>query len=87
MARYITDPMETIIFVPLKEFDEDDCVSGKWATILSLLKKAWESGNTDIYAVQRVDPDREFVLTTSDGAAVCPYYQLPPLDKKQVLSF
>jgi uncharacterized protein YqgV (UPF0045/DUF77 family) len=88
MVHYITDPMETVIFVPLKDFDEDECVSGKWATILSLVKKAWETGETDIYAVVQttcgVEPNVEFVLTTLavPHQQLCPYVQLPPLDKK-----
>ena len=86
MVHYITDPMETVIFVPLKEFDEDECVSGKWATILSLVKKAWETGKTDIYAVVQttcaVELEVEFALTTLaiPHQQLCPYVQLPPLD-------
>ena len=79
MVRYITDPMETVIFVPSTEFDEDECVSGKWATILSLVKGAWEAGKTDIYAVVRLGPDSEFVLTTKEHGFCL---QLPPLDEK-----
>jgi hypothetical protein len=74
VVHYITDIMETIIFVPFTEFDDDDCVNGKWATILTLLKHAWERGHTDIYALKRLHPNHEFVLTND-------HYKLPPLDK------
>ena len=74
VVHYITDPMETIIFVPFTEFDDDDCVNGKWATILSLLKNAWEKGNNNVYALKRLQPNPEFVLTND-------HLKLPPLDK------
>ena len=74
VVHYITDPMETVIFVPLNELDADDCVNGKWATILSLLKYAWERGDTNIYALKRLQPDPEFILTND-------HLKLPPLDK------
>ena len=67
--------METIVFVPLSELDADDCVNGKWATILSLLKNAWERGINDIYALKRLHPNPEFVLTND-------HLKLPPLDNK-----
>ena len=74
VVHYITDPMETIIFVPSTEFGDDDCVNGRWATILSLLKYAWERGTKDIYALKRLHPGSEFVLTND-------HLKLPPLDK------
>ena len=74
IVHYITDPMETVIFVPLNELDADDCANGKWATILSLLKNAWERGITDIYALKRLEPDPEFVLSNEPSI-------LPPLDR------
>ena len=74
VVHYITDPMETVIFVPSTEFDEDDCVNGKWATILSLLKHAWEQGTKDIYANYRLYPEPEFVLGND-------HLKIPPLDK------
>ena len=74
VVHYITDPMETVIFVPLNQLDANDCVKGKWATILSLLKYAWERGDTNIYALKRLQPDPEFVLTNDR-------LKIPPLDR------
>ena len=74
VVHYIIDPMETAIFVPLTEYDDDESVNGKWATILSLLKNAWERGITDIYALKRLEPDPEFVLSNEP-------FKLPPLDR------
>ena len=74
VVHYILHPMETGIFTPLSEIDCDGCVSGKWASILCLLKQAWEAGDTDIYALKRMHPAPEFVLVNKD-------LQLPELDK------
>ena len=82
--------METIVFVPLSELDADDCVNGKWATILSLLKYAWERGDTNIYALKRLQPDPEFVLT-NDRLKIPPLDRITGMpinkDKKQLLIF
>ena len=61
-------------YVPTQE-EEGTGISGKWATILTLLKQAWENGDTDIYAVERLTPEREFTLTNK-------HVILPPLDKQ-----
>ena len=74
VIHYITDPMETAIFVPLSEFNDDDCVNGRWATILCLLKKSWEKiGDKNIYAFKRLEFDQDFVLANEP-------FKLPPLD-------
>ena len=90
VVHYITDPMETIVFVPLSELDADDCVNEKWATILSLLKYAWERGDTNIYALKRLQPDPEFVLT-NDRLKIPPLDRITGMpinkDKKQLLIF
>ena len=82
--------METVIFVPLSGLDADDCVNGKWATILSLLKYAWERGDTNIYALERLQPDPEFVLT-NDRLKIPPLDRITGMpinkDKKQLLIF
>ena len=62
-------------FVPLSEAIGDDEITGKWATILTLTQHAWKQGNTDIYAMKRLEPEPEFVLTNDK-------LKLPPLDKE-----
>ena len=52
VVHHVTDPMEIIMFVPFTEFDNDHCVNGKWATILSSLPNAWEIGHNNVYALQ-----------------------------------
>ena len=49
--------------MPTQEEYGNTGISGKWAKILTLLKQAWENGDTDIYAVERLTLEREFVLT------------------------
>ena len=78
VVHYITDYRETLEYVPINEEDGCTGISNKWATILSLLKTAWESGDTDIYAVERLKPEREFVLTND-------HFILPPLENKSGL--
>ena len=75
LVHYITHPMDTIVYVPVSEEIGDTEISGKWATILTLLKKGLENGQTDIYAVKRVSHEPEFVLTTSE-------FNLPPIEKE-----
>ena len=74
VVHYITDYRDTLESVPSRGEDGNIGISSKWATILSLLKNAWESGDTDIYAVERLSPEREFVLTND-------HFMLPPLEK------
>ena len=69
--------MEMLAYVPLSEIsgDKNRCkISGKWATILSTIKSAWERGDTNIYAMYRLHPEPEFVLSNSK-------VKMPPLDK------
>ena len=61
-------------YVPLSEITDDGNINGQWATILALLKNAWERGDTDIYAMKRLEPEPEFVLTNYSK-------KVPPLDK------
>ena len=75
VVHYITDYRDTLEYVPTQEEEGDTGISGKWATILTLLKQAWENGDTDIYAVERLTPEREFTLTNE-------HVILPPLDKQ-----
>ena len=72
-VHYITNEFETLAYVPFSEITEGH-INGKWATILVLLKNAWERGDTDIYAMKRLHPDPEFVLTNYSK-------KVPPLDK------
>ena len=74
LVHYITNAFETMAYVPLSEITNEDHINGKWATILTLLKTAWERGDTDIYAMKRLEPEPEFVLTNN-------YQKIPPLDK------
>ena len=46
----------------------------KWEIILSLLKYGWEKGDTSIYAMYRLEPKPEFILTNEK-------IKMPPLDK------
>ena len=63
VVHYITDYRDTLEYVPTKEEEGNTAISGKWATILALLKKAWENGDTDVYALERLTPEREFQIT------------------------
>ena len=75
VVHYITYYRDTLEYVPTKEEEGNTAISGKWATILALLKKAWENGDTDVYAVERLTPEREFILTNE-------HVILPPSDKQ-----
>jgi hypothetical protein len=75
VVHYITHKLDTMAFVPLSEAISDDEITGKWATILTLIQHAWKQGNTDIYAMKRLEPEPEFVLTNDN-------LKLPPLDKE-----
>jgi len=75
VVHYITDYRDTLEYVPTQEEKGGTGISGKWATILTLLKQSWENGDTDIYAVERLTPEREFTLTNENVI-------LPPLDKQ-----
>ena len=74
VVHYITDPMETLIFVPLSNITSDR-INQKWATILAILKTSWEKGNNDIYGHVRLHPEPEFILQNKS-------ISLPPLDEK-----
>ena len=69
LIQYITKETDTIAYVPLSEILGDK-MSGKWATILSVIKCAWERGDTDIYAMFRLQPDPEFILTNEKNASI-----------------
>ena len=73
LIQYITKESDTIAFVPLSEISNDK-MSGKWGMILTLIKGAWEHGDTDIYAMYRLEPEPEFILTNQK-------IKMPPLDK------
>jgi hypothetical protein len=74
VIHYITDEMETLEFVPMSNFvDGTGRITGKWATILAMLKQSWEGDSKNIYAQYRLDLEPEFVLRDLDIA-------LPPLD-------
>ena len=73
LIHYITKETDTIAYVPLSEILSDK-MSGKWATILSVMQCAWERGDTDIYAMKRLYPEPEFILTNKN-------IKMPPLDK------
>ena len=67
VAQYITHPLQTMAFVPYGDLtDNATKLNKKWAIQLALLKKAWERGNTDIYASKRLSPEPEFVLTNDN---------------------
>ena len=73
LIHYITKESDTIAYVPLSEIFGDK-MSGKWAAILSVIKCAWERGDTNIYAMLRLEPEPEFILTNKN-------IKMPPLDK------
>ena len=66
--------MEIVAYVPLSEISTDNSICKKWKIILSLLKYGWEKGDTNIYAMYRLKPEPEFVLSNSK-------VKTPPLDK------
>ena len=66
--------MEIIAYVPLSEISTDNSICKKWKIILSLLKYGWENGDTNIYAMYRLEPEPEFILTNEK-------IKMPPLDK------
>ena len=74
LVHYITNAFETMAYVPLSEITNDGNINSNWATILVLLKPAWERGDTDIYAMKRLYPEPEFVLTNHS-------HKIPPLNK------
>ena len=73
LIHYITKESDTIAYVPLSEILGDK-ISGKWATILSVIKCAWERGDTNIYCMKRLHPEPEFILCNDQ-------LKTPPLDK------
>ena len=62
VIHYITNPMETIAYVPRKDV-EGDFINDRWAVILAVLKKGWENGRKDIYAIKK---DNEISFTFSN---------------------
>ena len=75
VIHYITDPMDTLNFVPSSNI-KNDRINQKWGTILAVLKISWEKGNNDIYGHVRLHPEPEFILQNKNLA-------LPPLDDKK----
>ena len=72
VVHYITDPMDTLNFVPSSNI-RNDRINQKWGTILAVLKVSWEKGNKDIYGHVRLHPEREFILRNIN-------ISVPPLD-------
>jgi hypothetical protein len=73
VTHYVTDEMETLEFVPMSNMVDGARITGKWATMLSILKKSWENGTTNIYAQYRLEFEPEFVLRNM-------HIPIPPLD-------
>ena len=73
LIHYVTNDTDIMAYVPLSEISNNK-MSGKWAMILSVIKTAWEQGDTNIYAMYRLRPEPEFVLSNSK-------VKTPPLDK------
>ena len=72
VAQYITDPLQTMAYVPFEDLIENETkINRRWVIQLALLKRAWERGDTDIYAEIRLLPGPECVLTFVD-ANICP---------------
>ena len=71
VVHYITHWAEIVLYLPLNEIDCDGNMSKKWMVMLSLLKRAWEAKNTDIYAMKIMRTTTEFVLAIDS----------PPLNK------
>ena len=62
-------------YVPYGDLIENGTkINRKWMIQLDLLKRAWERGDTDIYAARRLLPEPEFVLTND-------HFKLRPLNK------
>ena len=75
VARYIAHPLQTMAFVPRDDLiDTETKINRRWIIQLALLKKAWERGDKDIYAMKRLSPEPEFVLTNK-------HLNLCPLNK------
>jgi len=75
VAQYITHPLQTMAFVPRDDLiDTETKINRRWIIQLALLKKAWERGDKDIYAMKRLSPEPEFVLTNK-------HLNLCPLNK------
>lgn len=75
VVHYITDPMETLNFVPSSNINNDH-IDQKWGTILAILKMSWEKGNNDIFGHVRLHPEPEFILQNKN-------ISLPPLDDEK----
>jgi len=72
VVQYVTNPLQTMAYVPFEDLIENETkINKKWVIQLALLKKAWERGDTDIYAAKRLSPEPEFVLT-NDHFKLCP---------------
>lgn len=72
VVQYITHPLQTMAYVPFDDLIENETnINRRWVIQLALLKKAWERGDTDIYAARRLLPEPEFVLT-NDHFNLCP---------------
>ena len=70
--QYITHPLQTMAYVPFDDLIENETKINKiWVIQLALLTRAWERGDTDIYAAKRLLPEPEFVLT-NDHFKLCP---------------
>ena len=51
--------------------DSETKIDRIWIIQLALLKKAWERGDKDIYAMKRLSPEPEFVLTNKHSYVLC----------------
>lgn len=72
VVQYVTHPFQTMAYVPFDDLIENETkINKRWAIQLALLKRAWERGDTDIYAARRLLPEPEFVLT-NDHFNLCP---------------
>ena len=75
VVQYITNPLQTMAYVPYGDLIENETkINRKWVILLALLKRAWERGDTDIYAARRLLPEPEFVLANA-------HFKLRPLNK------
>ena len=64
VVQYLTHPLQTMAYVPFEDLIETATkLNNRWVIQLALLKRAWERGDTDIYAARRLLPEPEFVLT------------------------
>ena len=72
VVQYVTNPFQTMAYVPFEDLIENETkINKKWVIQLALLKRAWEKGDTDIYAARRLLPEPEFILT-NDHFKLCP---------------